>query len=198
MATVVFDFDGTISDAFSSLLIFKHLRFHQIAKACWFLFWEKLTGRGDYQRRLVETLQGMEKEKIIEIGRNIPEIEETVELLFKLRQKNHKIYIISYGLKPIIDAFLEKKHLEVEEVIAIDLKFEDGRVAGPAEDSMSQLLISDPDGAKHKIIRLKKIKPDLSVGDSEKRDKHSDEYIAIQDLRGRYFRINQVMRSLAR
>ncbi|MBR9681823.1 MAG: hypothetical protein GOV00_03425 [Candidatus Altiarchaeota archaeon] len=192
----IFDFDGTISDAFSSLLIFKHLSALQITKTFGVLIWEKLTGRGDYQRQLVRVLTGLDKSTLIEIGKNAPEIEATVELLRKMQQRGHEVLVLSYGIKPVIESFFEHRGINVD-VIAIDLDFEEGKVSGPAKDSMTQLLLADSKYAKHRIIRLKKLKPKFSVGDCEKRDKHSKHYLAVQTFSGPFMRLRQLIRSFS-
>ncbi len=191
----VFDFDGTISDVFSSFLIFRHLNIFQIMKIGTSLVWEKLTGRGDYQRKLVEILKGMKRETLVDIGKHMPEIEASMELLRKLQEFGHEVLIISYGLKPVIESFFEHRGVKVE-VIAIDLEFEDGKVKGPADDSMTQLLLADPHYAKQRIVRLKKLKPEFSVGDSEKRDKFSRHYLAVQTFSGPFLRVRQLARSI--
>ena len=191
----VFDFDGTLSNTYSSLLLFRHMNILQIAKLSLGLAWEKLTGHGDYQKTLVHSLRGMEREVLVNLGKRIDEIETSVELLKKLQDEGHEVLIMSYGLKPLIESFLEHRNIRAE-VIAIDLKFEEEKVIGPADDSMTQLLLADPNYAKERIVRLKKIKPRFSVGDNEKRDKHSKHYLAVQSFSGPFFRLKLIFQSI--
>lgn len=191
----IFDFDGTISNSVSSVLLFRHIGFVNLLKTTAGLFLEKVKGKGDYQKQLIKSLKGMERSKLIEVGKNLPEIEASLELLKKLQEKGHEVLIMSYGLKPVIDSFFEHRNIKVD-VIAIDLEFEDGKVKGASKDVMTQLLISDPKYAKHQIVRIKKLQPKFSIGDCKVKDKLSDSYLPVQSFSKPFMRLRQILYSL--
>gem|GEM_PF-5725099 len=193
--TVVFDFDGTLTNSFSSVALFKHLPPLKAIRCVVSLMAQKVGGRKDYQFLLVNALKGTDLSVLEQVGRRLPHQPHGMALLRKFQEEGHEVVVLSYGLKPVIEAFMEEHGLKVP-VMAIDLKYEEGRVCGPADDPVTHLMLRDADDAKARIVRLLKLKPGFSVGDSIRRDKLSDSYLDIRRFQGPFALLRQVVVSL--
>jgi phosphoserine phosphatase len=185
MRVAVFDFDGTLVYSPSSLVWTSGLSFCKKMAFPMLYVFEKITGKSLYQKKAFEWLVGKDVRKIAETLKELPEVKGGVKKFRELSKSGHRMIVMSFSPGYFVRAWLNAKGLEAE-VICPDIVVESGIVKKVSEDYVTEMFIEHPIEAKRKVLEKKKIKPDVCVGDSYRRDAVCGNYIDIAKLEPNY------------
>lgn len=185
MRAAVFDFDGTLVYAPSSLVWTEGFSVWKKMAFPFLYIFEKITGKSLYQKKAFDWLVGQDIKKVTEKVKTLPPVNGGVEKFRELSRSGYKMIVMSFSPGYFIQAWLNAKKLKAK-VICPDIVVESGRVKKVSSDYVTRMFIDHPIEAKKKVLEKMKIKPAVSVGDSYRRDAVCKNYIDIVALEPNY------------
>jgi phosphoserine phosphatase len=196
MPTAIFDFDGTLVYAPSSLAWAGGISLvHKMMVPPLYVF-EKLTGSPAFQRSAFEWLVGQDVRPAIERVRGLPPVPGGLDYFRHLSKRGYRMVVMSFSPGIFVDAWLNEQGLSAD-VICPELDVERNEVVAVSQDDVTQAYLADPTHAKRKVVDMLNIRPAVSVGDNPKRDSLNGRYKDIRELEPGYRgRVRQLLANL--
>ena len=186
MKIAVFDFDGTLCYAPSSVFWTSDIPFFKRVSLLFDYLHEKTTKHPKYQKKAFEYIVGTDAKKIIKRIKKLPAVPKGIEKLNELKKEDYRIIVMSFSPASFVSAWLDEKGIEAE-VICPDILIDDsGKIKGVSEDWVTKIFLEDIIHAKKTVLKKYNILPSISVGDNTKRDKVCEEYIDIRKYQKPY------------
>lgn len=185
MPTAVFDFDGTLVYAPSSVYWTWGVPLWQKSTFPFLYVFEKLTGKSLYQKKAFEWLVGRDVTSALAKVRSLPPVPAGISKFKEFQNDGYKMVVMSYSPATFVKAWLDEKKLSAE-VICPDVEVSSGLVKGLSEDWVTDTFTEKPRDAKKRVLSHKKINPDVCVGDNRSRDAVCDNYLDIRELQPNY------------
>ncbi|MBR9690016.1 MAG: haloacid dehalogenase-like hydrolase [Candidatus Altiarchaeota archaeon] len=196
MAIAIFDFDGTLVYAPSSLVwsrsasILNRLSFPLL----WLI--ERVTGISIYQKKVFEWLVGKNIKESLKKIKGLPPVPEGLKYFKELSDKGYRMIVMSYSPGIFVQSWLDAYGLSAE-LICPDFDVSRGVVTAISNDEVTDIYLNQPKAAKRDVIGMLNIMPSVSVGDNHKRDVLCDNYKKIQKLQPKYKgKVRQVLSNL--
>jgi phosphoserine phosphatase len=185
MRAAVFDFDGTLVYAPSSLVWTAGFSFWKKLSFLPLYIFEKLTGKSLYQKKAFDWLVGQDIKKTTEEVKALPPVNGGVKKFKELSRAGYRMIVMSFSPGYFIRAWLKAKNLRAE-VICPDIVVKSGIVKKISPDYVTRMFLEHPVEAKKKVVKKIRIKPAVCVGDNHRRDALCNNYIDIVRLEPNY------------
>jgi len=186
MKIAVFDFDGTLVYAPSSLIWTRDV---PIFKRIFFPFTyllEKLTKKSSYQKRAFEWLIGLRVSETAKVLNKLSEVTSGVKKFKEFQSKGYRIIVMSFSPAFFIKKWLKAHGLKAEVICPDIIVNKKGVVEKVSDDWVTEMYLKETVYAKKLVLEKLHISPFVSVGDNTIRDKLCDNYIDITKLQPNY------------
>ncbi len=186
----VFDFDGTLCYGPTGIFLFaSHPLWKSFPCIAGFALAQFFHLQGRVEHRCI---RGLDMNRAVRRAVKIPPVPAGVEL-FRELEKDHRMIVMSYSFADVVRAYLKKLGLEAE-VYAKEVVKENGRAVRFSDDPVTEALLDDPVHGKRKVLQLAGLKPDICVGDNERRDRLCDNFVDIRKVEPDY--VNKVIQAV--
>ena len=185
MPTAVFDFNETLVYLPSILIWSRKIPFQKKVLLPFGFIVEKLFGIPWYPENVLECLRGKDLLRTIERMKNLPSVPGGVTYFRSLSDRGYKITVMSYSPGVFVNSWLSANRLEAQ-LICPNLVISDGVVQDISKDPVTKIYTEEPNCAKAIVLAKMNIRPDICVGDDERRDRVCDQYVNIRELEPNY------------
>ncbi len=186
MKVAIFDFDGTLVYAPSSIIWTKEIPFIKRLFFPFAFLWEKLSKKSSYQKKAFEWLVGLRVSETAKDLCELSEVTKVVEKFHELQSKKYRVIVMSFSPAFFVKKWLGSHGLKAEVICPDIIVNKKGVVEKVSDDWVTKIYLKEPIYAKKIVLEKLHISPFVSIGDNTIRDKLCDNYIDVKKFQPNY------------
>ena len=185
MPTAVFDFDETLIYLPSALIWSKKMGLKKKLQIPLLFILGRLDGVPNLHEKAFEWMVGKDVSETIDQMKNLPPVPGGVTYFRELSARGYKMIVMSYSPGVFVSSWLNANNLKAE-LLCPNFVMSANMLEMVSKDPVTQIYLKDPHNAKAEVLAQMSIKPDICVGDNERRDSLCDYYVDIRKLEPNY------------